>query len=68
MVWEGFCREEHLHVLTAWYQLGGLQQPPTLTELAGLDATLVKDLQYFLRKLGEVRKRYDSTHHAGQSR
>lgn len=53
---QGLCREEHLYLFETWYQLGGLQRPPSLMELAEMPADLVKDLGYILSTLGRLRK------------
>lgn len=52
----GLCHEEHLYLFETWYQLGGLQRPPSLTELSEMPATLVKDLGMILSALGRERR------------
>lgn len=53
---QGLCREEHLYLFEVWYQLGGLQHPPSMQELAEMPADMVKDLGYILSTLGRLRK------------
>jgi len=38
-----------------WYQMGGLEHPPTLTELAAMPAAMHRDILYLLREMGEAR-------------
>lgn len=53
---QGLCREENLYLFETWYQLGGMQHPPGLMELAAMPADLVKDLGYILGTMGRVRR------------
>ena len=53
---QGLCREENLYLFETWYQLGGMQRPPSLMELAQMPADVVKDLGYILGTLGRVRR------------
>ncbi len=48
--------EAHLTVFLTWYQLGGIEHPPTITEIAGWPDALRRDLLYLLSELGRMRR------------
>jgi len=51
---EGLCDEAHFDLFLLWYQMGGVQNPPTPFELRDWPATMVKDWIYLLNRLGKL--------------
>lgn len=48
--------EAHLTVFLTWYQMGGMQSPPTLSEVAAWPAALRHDILYLIREMGDARE------------
>jgi len=44
-----------LTVFLTWYSLGGLRQPPTLTEIAAMPADLRHDILFLLREYSDAK-------------
>ena len=55
----GLIDEGNLSVFVTWYQLGGMEQAPTITEIANMPAALRHDLLYLLSEFGRMRKARD---------
>lgn len=53
---EGLIDEANLTVFATWWQLGGMQQPPSITEVAEMPAALRHDLIYLLAEFGRLRR------------
>lgn len=53
---QGLIDEAHLSVFVTWYQLGGMESKPTITEIAAMPAALRHDLIYLLSEFGRLRK------------
>lgn len=53
---KGLIDESHFWLFMTWYQMGGLEHPPTLTELAAMPAAMRSDILYLLRELGSIRR------------
>jgi len=53
---KGLIDEAHFWLFLTWVQMGGLEHPPTLTELAAMPAAMHKDILYLLRELGDIRQ------------
>lgn len=52
----GLIDEANLSVFVTWYQLGGMESKPTITEIADMPAALRHDLIYLLSEFGRLRK------------
>lgn len=52
---EGLLDEAHLGLFLTWYQLGGMQSPPSLLEVAAWPAALRHDILFLVRELGDMR-------------
>lgn len=48
--------EGHLVIFQTWHALGGLSNPPTITELFEWPADWLHDFLYLLRRMGEISK------------
>lgn len=55
----GLIDEANLSVFVTWYQLGGMESAPTITEIAAMPAALRHDLLYLLAEFGRLRKARD---------
>ena len=53
---QGLIDEANLSVFVTWYQLGGMESKPTITEIAAMPAALRHDLIYLLSEFGRLRK------------
>ena len=56
---QGLIRSENLDLFLAWYAFGGTERGIGLTELMTLDAAIIADFSYILRRLGELRAKHD---------
>lgn len=63
---EGLIRPESFDLFLIWYSFGGQQQGLSLTEIMTLDAALITDFSYILRKLAEIRSRHDHLQKVGK--
>ena len=52
----GLIDEANLSVFVTWYQLGGMESHPAITEIAGMPASLRHDLLYLLGEFGRLRR------------
>ena len=55
----GLIDEANLSVFVTWYQLGGMESKPTITEIAAMPASLRHDLIYLLAEFGRLRRTRD---------
>ncbi len=46
----------NLDLFLTWHQLGGMERPPSLAEVAAMPATLRHDVLYLLREMGTIRR------------
>ena len=53
---EGLLDEANLTIWLTWYQLGGTEAPPTISEIAQWPAALRNDVLYLTRQLGDIRR------------
>ena len=54
---EGLIDEAHLGLFITWWTFGGMEHPPTITEIANMPAAMQTDLVYLLREFGKMRRR-----------
>lgn len=53
---EGLIDEAHLGIFLTWWTFGGMEHPPTITEIANMPAAMQRDLTYLLREFGKMRR------------
>ena len=53
---EGLLDEANLTIFMTWWQLGGMEHPPTITEIAEMPAALRHDLIYLITEFGRLRR------------
>jgi len=52
----GLCDDANLDLFLVWYQFGGLEKGLSLTEIATMPATQLKDFQYILSRLSHYQQ------------
>lgn len=62
----GLIDEGNLTVFVTWYQLGGMEQAPSITEIANMPAALRHDLLYLLGEFGRMRRSRDRSKKKGK--
>ena len=48
------CDESNLQVFRFWYEMGGLNRPPTILEAAETPATLARDFIFLLNRMRQL--------------